>query len=258
MTRARQLLPLATLALLAACGAPGLDATARYGFVDLDGGVLTDTTVGAAENTWDGLGLDDTEATPGATVDLKWGSPHLSISTQQSGYSGQGVLNSEIEIDGDTIAIGTTVDADVDIDVTSALLTWDLAPGDLEFGLGLGIVGLGLDMQFADTGSSTVVASDETLPLPVLAARLGMSQGPWSLAGTLAGFDIDIDGDELSFFDFDAYGKYSFAGGDERMNAAVVVGYRSTDLSVDYEDGPDRVDADLELTGPYIGLRLSF
>ena len=168
------------------------------------------------------------------------------------------MLNSELSIDGDTLGTGTTVDADLDIDVTSALVTWDAAPGDLELRLGLGLVGLGIDMQFADTGSSAVVASDEILPVPVLTAQLGKSFGPWSLAGSLAGFDIAYEDDKVRFYDLDMHGAYSFFGGDEHLSGALILGFRWTELSVDYEDDADRIDADLRLTGPYLGLRFSF
>jgi hypothetical protein len=258
MMRATCLLPLTPLVLLASCGAPSVDATARYAMLGLDGDIRTDTSVGAATNSWDDLGLDDEEGTPGATVNLKWGMPHLSISTQGSSFSGTGIIESEIDLDGEIIGVGAQVDSDVDLGVTSALLTWDLVPGDFEFGLGLGLVALDLDMKFLDDVTGTTATTDETLPVPVLAARVGLSAGSWEAAGTLAGLEIDVEGDTVSFFDLDAYGKYHFMGGEDRLGASFVFGYRDTNLDLDYEDGPDEVDVELGISGPYIGLRLSF
>lgn len=255
MMRASCLLP---LALLASCGAPSLDATARYGLMGLDGDIRTDTSVGATTNGWDDLGLDDEEGAPGATLNLKWGMPHLSISTQSTGFSGTGIIESEIDLDGEIIGVGASVHSDVDLGVTSALLTWDLAPGDFEFGLGLGIVALDLEMQFVEDATATTATTDESLPIPVLAARVGLSAGSWEVAGTLAGLEVDVEGDSVSFFDLDAYGKYHFMGGEDRLGASFVFGYRETNLDIDYEDGADEVDAELGISGPYIGLRLSF
>lgn len=258
MTRLSQPLALTSLLLLAACSAPSMDASLQYSPQSLSGGVLTDTTAGAAENTWSGVGLDGSADALGVAFGLEWGAPRLDISTRQAGYSGRGELNSEIEIDGDTIGVGTTVDSDLDVSVTKALWTWDIAPGDLEVRLGLGLVGLGVDMRFEDTASSSVVSSDEIVPVPVLAGGIGKSFGPWAVAGSLSGFDVKYADESLSFYDLDAYGKYSFIGGDKRLSGALVLGYRWTDFSLDLEDGGDRINADLGMTGPYLGLRLSF
>ena len=151
------------------------------------------------------------------------------------------------------------MDSSVDLGVTSGLLTWDLAPTDsVEFGLGFGIVALDLELEFRENITPTTVSSDETVPVPVLAARVGISAGAWEVAGVLSGLDVDADGDQVTFFDLDAYGKYHIAGGGDRLGAAFIFGYRATELDVEYDDGSDRVDANLEVSGPYIGLRLSF
>ncbi len=258
LPNSRQILLASGLLLLGACATPSLQGAARYGRTQLDGGILTNSGGVGTRNTWDGLGLGSTEDTPGASVDFKWGGPHLSVSTEKSSFSGRGTLQSTIDLGGNTINTGQTVDSDLDIGISSAILTWDIAPTDFELGLGLGLFALDLDMRFRDVATSTVVSSSETVPIPVLAARLGLSRGPWKLGGTLSGIDVDISGDQARFVDLDLFGQYSFAGGDKHLNAAILFGYRSTDLSVQYDDGTDNVDADLTATGPYIGLRLSF
>lgn len=252
----RLLLP---LALLAACSAPTLDASLLYGLQELDGHIKTGTGGATVANSFDDLGLNDAEGALGASVDLKWGSPHLSISTQSTEFSGSGILSSQLEVDGDIISVGSAVDSDIEVGVTSALLTFDLAPTDtVEFGLGVGIVALDLDLRFREDITATTVSTDETLPIPVIAARLGIDIGSWEVGGVLSGLDIEVEGDSVKFFDLDVYGRYDFFGGAERAAVSLMLGYRSTDLAIDYEDGADTVDAELEVSGPYFGVRFSF
>jgi hypothetical protein len=247
------------LVLLAACSAPTLDASVRYGLNSLDGDILTGTGGTVVANSFNDLGLNDDEPTPGATVDFKWGSPHLSISTQSSSFSGSGVLSSQLEIGGDIISVGADVDSNIDVGVTSAILTFDLAPTSaLELGIGVGVVALDLNLRFREDLSGTTVESDEVIPIPVLAARAGMEFGDWEVGGVVSGLDIEVDGDSVQFVDLDVFGKYHFAGGQDRISASFLFGYRSTDLTVDYADSGDQVDANLTVAGPYIGLRFSF
>lgn len=258
MTHARLPIPLSPL-LLAACATPSLDATPRYGLMSLDGEVQTDASPGAEPNSFDQLGLDDDEDTPGASLDLKWGMPHLSISTQSTNFTGSGTVTSELEIGGDTITVGSDVDSDIDLGITSALLTWDLAPTDrVEAGLGFGLVLLDLDLHFREQSTSNTVESQETIPVPVLAGRLGLRAGPFEVVGTLSGLDVEIDDDSATFVDLDVSGKYHLAGGSDRLNAWLVLGYRATDLELEYTEDGDDVATDLEVTGPYLGLTFSF
>lgn len=247
------------LLFLAACGAPTIDASARYGYWGLDGNVLTDTSLGAQANDFDSLGLGDREGAPGARADFKWGMPHLTISSTDSEFGGTGLITSEIELGGDTISVGAMVESDVKLGVDEALLTWDFAPtGAVEFGLGFGVVLLDMDMRFHESLTSTTASTDETLPFPVVALRAGVQSGSWEFEGSLAGFDVEIDDDAVSFFDLDVFGRYHFAGGEKRGGVSLLLGYRALDLSVDYTDGGDSVDADAELSGPYLGLQVSF
>ena len=260
MPTSTQLLLIATIALPCSCHAPSLDASAHYGRVGLGGGILADSTSGTAINSWSELGLGGSEGAPGATFDAEWGISHLSISTSQSHFHGSGSISSEIEIDGDTISVGSDVESDLEFGVTSALLTWDLMPAEFDFELGLGVAVLGLDMELQEKLTSTEVNTDETLPIPVLAARVGLTNGPWDAEATLTGLDVDVDGASVVFFNLDAQGRYhlikgtDLAEGADRIDAYLLLGYRATDL--DLED--DQTQISLDLTGPYIGLRMSF
>ena len=260
MPTSSRLLLIVTLSLPCSCRAPSLNASAHYGRVGLAGGILADATPGAGTNSWSELGLGSSEGAPGATFDSEWGISHLSISTSQSHFRGTGSISSDIEIAGDTISVGSDVESDLDFRVSSALLTWDLMPSEFDFELGLGLAVLDLDMELQDTLTSTEVTTDESLPIPVLAARVGLTNGPWEAEATLAGLDVEVDGTSAVFFDLDAQARYhlikgtDLAVGADRLDAYFLLGYRATDL--DLED--DQTQISLDLSGPYIGLRMSF
>jgi len=256
MPTSSRLLLIATLSLPCSCRAPSLNASAHYGRVDLGGGILADAAPGGTKNSWGELGLGNSEGALGATFDSEWGISHLSISTRQSHFRGTGSISSDIEIDGDTISVGSDVESDLEFGVSSALLTWDLMPAEFDFELGLGLAVLDLDMELEDTLTSTAVTTDETLPIPVLAARVGLTNGPWEAEATLAGLDVQVDGTSAVFFDLDAQGRYHLIVGAERLDAYLLLGYRATDLDLDNEG--DETQISLDLSGPYIGLRMSF
>ncbi len=250
---------LALLLPLGACGAPRLEGAARYGLMELDGDLLLSSDGTGASNSYDELGLGDEEGAPGVNVDFKWGAPHLAISTQSSSYSGTGTLTSEISFEGDVIPIGADVDSDLELGVHSAVITFDMVPReDIEFGLGVGLVGLQFEADFRELGVGTRVSTDETLPIPVLAARAAIEDGDWELVAAVSGLEIEVDDDKVTFIDIDAYLRWCFLGGEDRLGTSLAVGWRDTTLDLDYDEDGDEVEADLGVGGLYVALRFIF
>lgn len=247
-----------TLLSLVACSTPRLDATARYGQYDLDGEVGLGSSGVTASNDFSDLGLDGDSSDAGAVVDFKWGSPHLTISTQSSAYSGDGTLASDVSFDGDTIGAGSSVSSDLDLGLTTAALTFDMVPGPVELGIGFGVTLLDLDMQFVEAGTGTEVTTDEQAPIPVLAARAGFEIGSFEISGLLSGLSVDVDDFEASMFDLDISGRWNFIGGDDHLGGSLVLGWRDVDLDLEYEDDADFVNLDFGYSGPYVGLLLRF
>lgn len=254
----RTALLLVPLALSAACATPHLDAMGRYGQYSLDGDLAISTTGASARNDLDALGLDDKEGTPGALIDLKWGSPHLTLTTQSSKYSGDGVLESQISFGDTTIDADAPVHSKLDLGISTAALTFDMVPGPVEVGLGLGVTYLSLDAMFVEDVTSEEVSTDESVPFPVLAARAGVDVGALEFGGLLTGLKVDVDGDKADFFDLDVYGRWTFLGGSNHLGGALVVGYRQSKVDVEYEDQGDQVSLDLTYSGPYFGLSIRF
>ncbi len=250
---------LLAIALLPSCFAPTIDGTMRYTQLSPNGTLAISNAALFTSNSLEALGLDDEEGSVGAMVDFQWLGPHLSVSTQSANWSGTGVLTGEFANGTGTIPIGATVNSELDLDIHSAIVTWDFFPGDAELGLGFGVDMLDMKGSFTDQGTLQVVDFDESLPLPMIAIRANVHVGSIELGGHLAGFMLDYDGNDAEFIDMDIMGRYHFIGGDSRASGSIMLGYRSISLDVDYEgSSSERVVADLDFTGPFIGAQLSF
>ena len=95
------------------------------------------------------------------------------------------------------------------------------------------------------------------MPIPLLAAGATVWIGPVELTAFAGGMQYDVDDDEVSYLDFDAFARWKLFGGSHRVRASLVGGYRMTDLDVEYDDDASVVDVDLTIQGPYVGLEVS-
>jgi hypothetical protein len=250
------LLPILLLTIPAACSTPRFQVMPRYMPVDIDGGFGISSTGIDASNDLDDIGVEKDSGVIGARVDLKWGMPHLTLSTQTSAHDGNGTLTADLGQDGTTIPAGADVHTDLDLGLHQAVLTFDLAPTDIvELGLGLGVTAIDLDMKVTDDDTGETIDTDEAVPLPVLALRGAVRQGNFEVAALVTGMSLDISDVDVSFFDVDVFGRWKFLGGDDHLRGSLVIGYRMVTLDVEYDDGDDEVELDMDLTGPYIGLQ---
>lgn len=257
---ARSAFLLSSLALLGACSAPRLDVIPRIQQAKLDGNVGAVTTgVSVTSNdVANDLGLGDTQSEFGGRADLAFGAGKWTFAYSPSSFSGSGTLSADITQGGVTIPTGTAVDSDVKMDIGTAVWTYDFFPGDnIELGLGLGVHAI--DFKGTVTDGTDTVELDQTIPVPVLAARAGVSFGPFDVSALVSGLKAKRGDDEATFVDADLMGRFRFLGGvGGRLSAAAVVGWRKTDVKLDYTDGGDHVNADLNVSGIYYGLSIGF
>ena len=253
---------LALLALVAcgACSAPSLAVLPRAGTFEPDGEVALAGSAGgvglAATNSVEALGLVEDEGVPGLRADLGWGGLRLTLAYQQSEHGGQGTLEAEISDDDVSLPAGTTVDSEFDMGLGEALLTWDLVPGDrFELGLGLGAALFDLDVSVTDalTGD-TVDPEAETFLAPLVAVRAGARLGFLDLQALLGGIDFSIDDDDAALYDLDVFARVNLLDTPGGAHGALVAGYRLLDLEVDYDDEEGDLEADVDFSGPYVGL----
>jgi hypothetical protein len=249
-------IPAALLLLLVSSGCavvPSLSVTPRFGPLDIDGDVLVSSVGAAASSSVDGLGLDS-ENVLSPRVDFAWGPADIMLSSTQAEYSGRGTAESELDLGGMTVNLGDPVRSALDLSILAGLATFDFIPTDLiDLGLGIGASIVDFDAEVEALDDGAVVGSDEKFLIPVLAARAGTELGPFTLSLHANGLTGKYDDVEATYVDLDLAGEYSF---EEMLGfyAALVVGYRTTTLDVEYEDQGSDIEADLEFSGVYFGL----
>lgn len=252
-----RLAALAALLSLSACALPSLEIQPRYARFEISGqaGMTSGGVGGSADVEEAGLDEDETWA---ARADLKFGAPHLIGLAQQPRFEGTGTLDVTVTDGTDTITAGATVDSKADLDMYDLALVFDLIPGDtLELAIGFGAAYLDLDFRFEEQGTGTTVASQEEIPVPLLAAAGAVWLGPVEIAAFAGGMEYTLDDDSIAYLDADVYARLKLFGGDELLRVSLVAGYRYTDFELEYDDDSSAVDADLTIQGPYVGLDLS-
>lgn len=248
---------LLALVPLTSCFAPKIGLEARYGQVNVGGKAGIQAGSVSAENSVQALGITDSDA-PSLVGDFKWGSPHLYVNLQRSNHDGSGTLEADVSEGGVLIPAGTDVDTKMDLGLYTSYLTFDFLPGSPELGLGLGVVGVDLDFSTTDNLTSSTVSGEQQLPIPVVAGRGGFSFWRVQL-DAVGGIMQYVNGDdEVSVVDLDAMGRIRVLGDGDRAAGWLTVGYRYTDLDLEYVDSGDQVKANLDFSGPYLGLRVSF
>lgn len=247
------------LMLCSSCAGPYIAVEPRYGNLELDGDVAVASGAITSSNSLDAVGLDDAEGTFGARVDARWLMPHLTVWGSQSSFDGDGTLEADLSQGGNTIVAGTDVKSDFDFDMLAGVLTFDLFPGDtFELGIGFGAALLALDASITDPVGAADITLDESLPMPLVSARLGAQFWRLDVEALLSGMALDVDGNDATFYDLDLAARMRVLGSGDHATGHLVLGYRHVALDVDYDDGGDAVELDLEFTGPYIGLRILF
>ncbi len=248
-----------TLALnlaLAACATPSFDVQPRYGRPEISGtaGATSGGVGGSAD--LEQAGLEDDEALS-ARVDLDFGSAHLIGLADAPQFEGSGTLDVSVSDGTNTIAGGAPVDSKLDLAHYDLALVFDLIPGDtFELGLGFGAAYFDLDFRFEESGTGTIVASEEQVPVPFLALTGAVWLGPVELAAFAGGMEYTYDNDTLSFLDLDAYARCKLFGGHRLLRTSLVVGYRLTQFELDYDDANTQIDTDFTIQGPYVGLEV--
>ena len=96
---------------------------------------------------------------------------------------------------------------------------------------------------------------DEIVPLPYGAASANVELGDFGVEGLVGLFSIEVDDVDVYYLDLDVNAYYQFldmAG----MGSRLVAGWRYIEVEAEYDDGDEQIDADLDFSGPYVGLSL--
>ncbi|MCY2959892.1 MAG: hypothetical protein NTY35_06970 [Planctomycetota bacterium] len=248
-------------AALAGCSAPRLAVEPRVARPSVSGHVASAAPGDplTSNDIAGDLNLEEDDAAPGVRADLEFGSPHVVLAWSRSENEGDGTLTGQIADDGVVLTAGTDVATSVDLGLFSALVTFDLVPSEtFELGLGFGlhVADLEADVVSREVGNPGRVRLDTTIPIPVLALQAGAEFGRFEISGLLSGIYYAADGDEATFYDVDLGARFRILG--ESVAGSIAAGWHYTRLDAEYADSNDNADVDLRLSGPYLGLTISF
>lgn len=245
------------------CSTPVLSAEARYGWMNVDGDLNLSSSSGgpvSSNNSVEALGLDQSDMAIGGRVDLDFGSPRLTVIGWQTDFEGAGQLDETITLGGVTINASSPVDSKLDLGTFEGLLTFDLFPGEtFSLGLGLGVAVVTADLSIESQTTGLDAATDQVLPIPVLAATAGVDLFERVSVSVLAsGMTASYDGDGGTYIDLDANVSVRLLGEVGGFAGHLTGGWRYTDIELQYDDDSEAIDIDTQFTGPYVGLAISF
>jgi hypothetical protein len=260
MPIARLGLILAASLALGSCGLPKASFAPRVLNFDVSGDLLVSEGSATATSDVERLGMSEDTGSFAPRADFEWGGFHMTVAHASTDHAGTGVADADLELDGITISATENVDTDFQLGKTDLLMTWDVIPGDtVDLGLGIGATLLDLDARIASLDNpGAEISTDEQVPVPMLAGRLGLELGPIDLEALASGLSVDVDGNTATVIDLDFSLDYELVDFGGELIGAITLGYKSFDIDVEYDDGASgSVDLDLGFSGPYFGITIS-
>ena len=209
------------------------------------------------ESSLSELGMDSSEGAWGISIGGQYHRPQLFFSGQQSGFSGSGTTSNDISQGPVTIPAGSAVDTTMDLGIYTVAVTYDFLSGKNNLGVGLGVMGLDFAVSYTEVSTGLQINTDETYPLPLLAVNYSFFWKRMEFAGLVGGAYIKINDDEVGYINLDLSARYAFIKSDTWAGMASL-GYRYIGLKMDINDGGNQFKADLNFTGPYIGVRFEY
>ena len=204
--------------------------------------------------------MDSDDGTFAPKAEFEWGGFELSVAHSDTQHASAGVTDATLELDGITISGSEPVYTDFKMAKTDVLMTWDIVPTDaVDLGIGFGAALLDLDASITMLNAPfSEIATDESVPVPMLAGRIGFDIGDLELEGLVSGLSVDVDGNSATVIDLDVGLDWHLLDIAGNAYGAITLGYKSFDIDVEYDDGASgSVDLDLGFSGPYFGVTLS-
>ncbi|MDF1800732.1 MAG: hypothetical protein P1V81_16275 [Planctomycetota bacterium] len=245
---------------LGSCGMPSASFNPRALNMDVSGDILVTQGFATSSSDVERLGMTDDSASFAPRADFEWGGFQMTAAHSSTEHSGDGVADSALEFGGVVISDTEPVHTDFELGMTSLLMTWDLLPSEtLELGLGFGATLLDLDATITSkTTPANKIDTDEQVPIPMLAGRVGVDLGRLDFGGLISGLSVDVDGNQATVIDFDLAINYELLDMGGELMGAITLGYKSFSMDVLYDDGSSgSVDLDMEFSGPYFGVTIT-
>lgn len=171
--------------------------------------------------------------------------PNLRLAHTEMELSGDNVLSSTIQFDGNTYTAGTAVSSDLDLTHTDATLYYELLDNWISLDAGLTVRYFSGDVELRGAGVKSSESFVSTLPMVYLAARADLP---------LSGLYVAASGNAIGYSDARLFDYRVNLGYETDIGLGAEVGLRRFDL--DFDDDDD--EADLTVDGIYAGLFFHF
>ncbi len=233
---------------LGACVQPGVRTWVHGGSFELSG----DFSAGASAGV-DSLGLGDAEFAGSAGAELDWDPLHVTVESLSTEFDGQGVIDGALDLGNSNIALGETVNSEIEAELAQVRMIWDVLPSsfaDLGIGFGLANIDYTATLDSLSGPGGTTLRDEQAFAF--LTARAKKELGRIELLARASGLSYEFGGDSVGYLDLDGTISVRLL----EVGPAVLrldLGYRHLELEVD-------LDASLELdgssSGPFAGLSL--
>ena len=196
----------------------------------------------------DDLGLDDDDA---LNLNLALEHPVPLLPNFKLDYTDLSIeathtLTRTIDFDDTTFTVSDDITTEADLTHLDALFYYELLDNVVSLDLGLGVRQFDGYISIASSTESANVDLDDPLPLLYGAAEVELPLTGLAVSGEVKG--VGYSGD--SFLDMNVKASYTFAFG-----LGVELGYRT--MSLDSSELSD-IEADIDISGPYAGLKFHF
>lgn len=240
----------AVLAVLPSCYQFEVTAQAGYAQLALDGEIGYETTGAAIAQDIEGaFGLGDDQGTPYGRLMIDTGVPVLAVSGFLFEDEGTGTLTQEF---GD-LTIGTAVRSEFDMTNAKGSYAFKIDLGPVAISPGIAVDYFDLDIQVSDAFGAISEDVQVAGPVPMGFLRAQVDVWKIGLVAEAGYMEVDVEDVTAKFLDIEALVEIRPT---DLIN--VFVGYRHLDLQLDGTIDNDSFDADVTLSGLFVGGGLRF
>ncbi|MDF7797996.1 hypothetical protein P4C99_00875 [Pontiellaceae bacterium B1224] len=152
--------------------------------------------------------------------------------------------------------IKTPLNTDIDVDMLLANIYYNfIQTPDTIFGIGMGLGQTSIDLSIVpDIGTSLVYSG--TQPFGFLNLHFSSCYHRFLYGFSLNGLSMDIDGVNIVYSDYKVDLGYRVI--DKRTKVDLIGGYRLVNFAIDLGYDSTKVDTDVSLEGPFLGIRALF
>ena len=206
--------------------------------------------------TSDSLGLGRAQGFQ-ENLELRWKQWAFGINYVPTNVSGQGTAVTGIQVGGGpVIAAGTPMTTTIGVNMLLGTAHYFVVQkSDMELGVGVGLGQTSIDVAFVPAFGQASGYQGDT-PFGFLSVRLVNRVDRFFYGVNANGIGFSLDGTSISYFDVNLGAGYRLL--DERIKGDALIGWRYIDFAFDFNVPPTFVKTNVQLSGPYAGVRIVF